>query len=545
MPLIYDPSTDTTYEVGVSNDLLGNPQSYKYPVGKGNLTGQNPTPGHTTSSNVSQSFADPQQLAIERTRVQNEIQQTQNALQIATANRDENARQFNQKRLDDLYQYQNDLTFKYAQLDQSANEGALTREQQAQLKAIDAALSASQFASTYGLSVAQQQQQQQRDALAAANQFANLISSTDTAALPAFYKAGGGIIANALAGGKTALSDNALLPAARTLRAIATPVAAPPAFNPNLYSPSMFAPASAGGGVPFTPVFTPRQTQIPVRPPIIPPVAAAPIDYSGSVGPATGVANPLARPGTPAWVTGEAAPPPPAPSQPAPTAPDPGLQWDAGSGYAYGTANPPIQRYADGSVPAGMHTQFMAGDSTSPNPAAGGAHPEGVEINDPTGDATFKVNPLTTPGTGDTDGTVGSLLSAIGAFLQANEEKPGPVMAPMADMMRHAYGTGMMDARYAYGTDPSGIAPEDLPFLDQVRQLRQSQDVTPPIAGGYFNVGYQNVAPSLRAAYANSFQTRYGIPTTDITAEANRFAVPGLDRNSFTSGYGGGAKQEL
>src|SRR3990172_8436655 len=53
--------------------------------------------------------------------------------------------------------------------------------------------------------------------LSAAKQLADVIGSYDPAALPAFYAAGGGNIINALRGGATALSSNAMLPAALTL----------------------------------------------------------------------------------------------------------------------------------------------------------------------------------------------------------------------------------------------------------------------------------------------------------------------------------------
>lgn len=79
--------------------------------------------------------------------------------------------------------------------------------------------------------IAQLQQQ-------SAAQLSNQISNTDPAALPAFLMAGGGNISNAIASGADALSDNALLPAARTLRGIESFAPPPiPQFQPQTFNP--------------------------------------------------------------------------------------------------------------------------------------------------------------------------------------------------------------------------------------------------------------------------------------------------------------------
>jgi len=112
-----------------------------------------------------------------------------------------------------------------------ASQAGLTREQQARENALSRAQRASEFAATQELAnrrfqldfvQAQEQarRQQLQDRLGGARQFADLISLTDPAALPAFFEAGGGSISNALASGATALSENALLPAAQTLTAL-------------------------------------------------------------------------------------------------------------------------------------------------------------------------------------------------------------------------------------------------------------------------------------------------------------------------------------
>ena len=73
--------------------------------------------------------------------------------------------------------------------------------------------------------------------------------------------------------------------------------------------------------------------------------------------------------------------------------------------------------------------------------------------------------------------------------------------------------------------------PEDEPFLERIRRLRQSTDVTPPLPGGGFNVGFQNVLPSLRERFIKGQQSRFGVPIADQLAEINRFRLPTFDRN--------------
>lgn len=116
------------------------------------------------------------------------------------------------------------------------------------------------------------ERQYNQDRLGAAEQFANLVSLTDPAALPAFYEAGGGVIHNALARGADALSDNALLPAARSLSTAESLRWDPinltlPEYNPFAYDPSMFGFQAAPPPAP--PVVKPPV----VKPPVVPPPA--------------------------------------------------------------------------------------------------------------------------------------------------------------------------------------------------------------------------------------------------------------------------------
>ena len=89
-------------------------------------------------------------------------------------------------------------------------------------------------------------------------------------------------------------------------------------------------------------------------------------------------------------------------------------------GYAYGTQDMP--RYFDDTnsyVPVNGHTEAIVGDSTSADPAAGGARPEELDIHDPSGQATFRVRPMTDPYKGEGKGmpSFGETLIAIGELV--------------------------------------------------------------------------------------------------------------------------------
>ena len=114
---------------------------------------------------------------------------------------------------------------------------------------IDRAARAGEFAATHGLNerIEDRQATESRfdmqrmlrdQQLAGAGQLSSLIGQTDPGAIEAFLAGGGGVISNALASGRDALSDNALLPAARTLRAIE---------QPNPFSLQNANPTSSGG----------------------------------------------------------------------------------------------------------------------------------------------------------------------------------------------------------------------------------------------------------------------------------------------------------
>ena len=78
---------------------------------------------------------------------------------------------------------------------------------------------------------------------------------------------------------------------------------------------------------------------------------------------------------------------------------------------------------------------------------------------------------------------------------------------------------------------------EYAPEIGEVRALRESTPITPPIAGGYLNVGFRNLAPTVQDMYLQSLKTGKGIPIQDLIAQANRYALSGIRRGAIRVGY--------
>lgn len=433
---------------------------------------------------------------------------------------------------------------------QSAQENDYTRqfnaaqaERQNAFNAGESSLSraqrASEFASTFGL-------QQQRQKLDAAQQAAQLISMTDPAALPAFLKAGGGNVSNAIASGANALSDNALLPAARTYRAI-DEQARPTAFP----QPQLATPGPQGGrlGYAGTPYENPNRAFGTAQT-----VAGngATFDYrAGSQTPqqVTKATSPTAMTtGTPGqgatwdpngtggiqrFAFGSGAPKRDSGQRPRnPLRPNESASFDDNRVDVAGVQDrrgqrPPLMQgfeadgYEDGShggayfddrwwspprhafgTPGQPATgQFIAGDSTDPtNPAAGGARPELVNLHDPPGpnNATADVQPLTDPASGPGDPPGGPYgpdptpggggVDRVAALLTAiaallGGAGPSATVAEGGDAPSSA--PPLPAPRFAYGTIgfETLAQPEDAPYLEQVRQQRQNVEIPQLFAG--------------------------------------------------------------
>ena len=198
---------------------------------------------------------------------------------------------------------------------------------------------------------------------------------------------------------------------------------------------------------------------------------------------------------------------------------------------------------------------FITGDSTDPmDPAAGGAQPEMVTLNDPEGNATADVMPMTQPGVGPDGGeaSVGALLMAISKFLMAEEAKsavampPPPMMGPELGMMgmpRQAYGAlgmprynmgaygsyNMGMPRYATGTMPGyEISAEDQPYVNEVLATRRAT----PYDANPFAANYQMQSPTARAIGESAFQTATGVPGTELDYISRMYEPQGLARQS-------------
>ncbi len=184
----------------------------------------------------------------------------------------------------------------------------------------------------------------------------------------------------------------------------------------------------------------------------------------------------------------------------------------------------------------------MTGDSTDPaNPAAGGAHPEEVDLmKGPGGTPEASVTPLTPPGTGDTgDGdkaqTLGMLFSAIADFLKGGGASSMPMDTGSAP--RFAFGTL---PRYADGTSPGdttsvGIAtPQtaaDQPYLDQIAGLRagvQYPNLNP------YSTKFSFQPQSMQDAYYAGQQEKFGVPVADQQQQQQQLALQGtVNRGSY------------
>jgi hypothetical protein len=471
--------------------------------------------------------------------------------------------------------------------------------------AINRALTSGQFAATNALDLADRAAAAKRDSLAAAKTYNELTASPDLTGFQRFMQAGGGNVANAVLGRNDSLTDVGQLGAAQALRVSRAPYVAPEAYA-NPYANFDFQDTSYRNQPAFVaPTFAPRFSTF-VEPPlptaapayVAPKVVAPPVGGSPYyVGGVQQESSPFGVSPTGSWNSStpaqyaamEAAA---ARSQGGTPVATPGLAYGTGPGampiYRSAVATPPMGggmdtvtgRYAYGSLgtmgapryalgnpmmdggmsPFGDMGQpatgtFITGDSTDPmDPAAGGAQPEMVTLNDPEGNATADVIPMTQPGVGPDGGeaSVGALLMAISKFLMAEEAKsavampPPPMMGPELGMMgmpRQAYGAlgmprynmgayvlyNMVMPRYATGTMPGyEISAEDQPYVNEVLATRRAT----PYDANPFAANYQMQSPTARAVGQSAFQTATGVPGTELDYISRMYEPQGLARQS-------------
>ena len=374
--------------------------------------------------------------------------------------------------------------------------------------ALDRALTAGQFAATLAANqqrdrFAAEQDYQNRlrqfaqDKLAAAQAFASQVRATDPAALEAFYAAGGGNIANALAGGGNAISDNAVLPAARSLRAsreMVTPTRFGGFDQPYQAPPTPTQAAGGAVGGPFT--LPPASSFMP---------SASDRLGQGVVPTAQNARDFVDRPTTDDETRRY---------QEAIGIPE---QFRGLSRFAFGTQGEP----ATGT--------FITGDSTHPtDPFAGGAKPEKVTVKDPPGphNAEAEVEPMSPPEGMGGGMPLANLLHSIASMLDGGMGMERMNMGGM---------TGMDEPRYAFGTGYETItpAPEDEPYLREVRGIRQN--VQFPQLNPYDTKFRFNLPSQVNRFFAGR-QTKFGVPVEDQAAEEERYRLRGIGRGAFNLG---------
>jgi len=392
---------------------------------------------------------------------------------------------------------------------QSATENALDRAIRAQDLAASISFRNQQLAMTAEENYQNRLQGYTNQKLDAANRFASLISATDPGALPAFLAAGGGNISNAIKRGATAQTDMANLGAARTLRA-STEMEAPTRYMPDAGvmpgRDSEFPEYSSQQVSEFVNVNPNWRTQA---------RAGAGLARTVNMGGQAASSQPVEQTMTAMSATTD-------PRSMAnrrmddPANPVPSFvkRYAGGTGTMPG-ADPFASPFGMPGQPA--TGEFITGDSMDPmDPAAGGARPELIQLEDPPGpdNAQAHITPLAT---GPQD-RAAALFSAIGDFLRGATDQP-----PMMPAPRFAFGTG------TFGADV--VQEGDQPYLDRVRDIRtttQYQELNP------FDTRFAFEKPSVRNRFYAGRQLRYGTPIEDQQAETAEYSLSGFNGRALS-----------
>jgi hypothetical protein len=420
----------------------------------------------------------------------------------------------------------------------SSGENALSRAFSGEEGYLDRTQRASEFLSTYEISRAQEERAARDAALRAAETFTALSASPDLGGYQRFLAAGGGSVGNAIQRGATSLTREGQLGAGRALQVSEQPVRVLPDYA---FTPQRNAQANAQN-----------------------PYAGMANQFAAMQAPVVPKPAPL-RPLT----SSTFAPPPSAPAVEA---------YGGGAGNitqsardAFGAANPGYAdqlaafkaveeqqntpRFAMGTGDMPAPQQFISGDAPATDPAAGGARPELVSVDDPEGNARLSVDPLMPEGMmqpGESEfgpsgpQRMGALFHAIGDFLDGGEKPMGEFGPP--PMM----GGGMMDEgmppRFAYGTPdvhtqpmpftalgPStatATTPGDDPYIDRVLKMRQQT----PYEMNTFAADYFNQSPTVRSINETGAQVATGVPASEFGWEAARYRPGMLSRDSLSLG---------
>lgn len=476
--------------------------------------------------------------------------------------------------------------FNAAQQAQSLNaQGQLARDQMSysgQNSALDRSAAATQYA--LGLIQRQQEQAQQaqrdyqdqkrglgQDRLAAARQFADVVSSVDPAALPAFYAAGGGNIMNSLNTGATALSDNAIRPGAEALdtskqinqqlvdlRPYNVPISSLESlmagFAPYLRAPDM--PTSNGLAPGFVHNGYPGGWN---------PGAAA---GGGGGGGGGGGQNYAGQYGAGTWSSGNAntgfvgsvdaggnlvATPMAAQGGMFQNAVIVGDSPSGGRGEnpeLVQSSGPiqvtPLDRMPNNGrdlfsvLPAaaegGLYGGWLHGgkapnlqDWDQPAAAGGGLYstyaPGNTNLN----------NPAYRVASDPTYGTANYLGDAPGGRVETQAEYQAR-LASVAARNAPMYGIGgtmnvtpaapLPETAVTQGAQTAG--PDIVRSMQEVRDIRGAVDTTDPLGVGLYNTRFSFLPPSLMQRYFASLQSKYGVPAMDVAAESRNYALQGL-----------------
>lgn len=408
---------------------------------------------------------------------------------------------------------------------ESAQDRAIrAAEFAAQQEAADRALEVQVETTNRGL-----QRQSEQDRLAAARQYADLVSSYDTAALPAYLAAGGGSYVNARQaqpGGL--LTDNAIRPAAQSLEQARTI-----AYNPitiperrGLVPPTTLAAVTMKPPVPSSPWYVDG-----VRQPTSPanfgesPTGAW---YSSSPDEYNRMAALAARQqvndgdNNPSTATSVAAP-------------SGGQQSGNGGG-----GNATAEDYAAALEAAGFGGSLH--DAGIPGYARGSRGfiraPRRFVVNDaqPQDQEMIEVRPR-----GARDDI---RVTPAGGFMRSmphyangtfDATLPATTVSPASSGVTTPYSTAVTNA-----ADPAAVLSStsaSQPYVDEVRAFRRGLQPLDVGYGPYDPRFTRRVAPLLQQAYYANEQTRSGVPADVISFDADYYRPRGFTRGAMRLGY--------
>jgi len=369
------------------------------------------------------------------------------------------------------------------------------------------------------------QRQSEQDRLAAARQYADLVSSYDTAALPAYLAAGGGSVVNARqANPGGLLTDNAIRPAAQSLDQARNTRYDPITLQPRAPMTGATAAANALRITPpesFTALGTGENS-------------AARRGPNGEVIAYT----PGQPPVKPQQQSGN-------PFQDLSYIETPDTSFDDGStGTGYSVDDQTFQDLlaevmADPNTTVQGFARGTRGFIRAPRQfRVGEVGPEMMEVHDPPGpnNAQLRVTPEYPVPKGGFRRQPGFALGTL-----ADPGGTGIPVAPGSATTPASSGGIQPMAVYNSQASPASVlastASSGDPYVDEVRAFRRGLQPLNVGANPYDPRFTRQVAPLLQQAYYANEQTRTGIPGDVIAFDAERFRPRGFDRSAVRMRY--------